>query len=43
MMKAECLLRLGGYKGEPEQNRSGFWSTKVRERDFLKHPEKSQG
>lgn len=41
MMKAECLLRLGGYKGEPEQTAADL-VTKVRERNFLNNPEKAK-
>jgi hypothetical protein len=33
MIKAECLLRLGGYNGETEQDAADL-VTKVRERDF---------
>lgn len=41
MMKAECLLRLGGYKGETEQTAADL-VTKVRERNFLNTPEKAK-
>lgn len=40
MMKAECLLRLGGYKGETEQDAADL-VTKVRERNFPNNPEKA--
>ena len=38
LMKAECLLRLGGYKGESEQVAADL-VTKVRQRAFKNNPE----
>lgn len=40
LMKAECLLRLGGYNGETEQDAADL-VTKVRERDFKSNPSKA--
>jgi hypothetical protein len=40
MMKAECLLRLGGYKGETEQDAANL-VTQVRQRAFKNNPEKA--
>ena len=40
MIKAECLLRLGGYKGETEQDAADL-VTKVRARAFKNNPEKA--
>lgn len=39
-IKAECLLRLGGYKGETEQTAADI-ITMCRKRDFKEHPEKA--
>lgn len=39
-IKAECLLRLGGYKGETEQTAADI-ITMCRKRDFKAHPEKA--
>lgn len=41
MIKAECLLRLGGYKGETEQDAADLVS-QVRARDFSSIPEKAK-
>lgn len=41
MIKAECLLRLGGYKGESEQVAADLVS-QVRTRDFSSNPEKAR-
>jgi hypothetical protein len=40
LIKAECLLRLGGYKGETEQDAANL-VTLVRKRDFPNAPEKA--
>ena len=40
MIKAECLLRLGGYKGETEQDAANL-VTQVRQRAFKNNPEKA--
>lgn len=40
MIKAECLLRLGGYKGETEQTAADI-VTQIRKRAFKDHPEKA--
>ena len=40
MMKAECLLRLGGYNGETEQDAADL-VTQVRQRAFKDNPEKA--
>lgn len=40
LMKAECLLRLGGYNGETEQDAADL-VTKVRERNFKSNPSKA--
>lgn len=40
MIKAECLLRLGGYKGETEQDAANL-VTQVRTRDFTSNPSKA--
>lgn len=40
MIKAECLLRLGGYKGETEQDAANL-VTRVRQRDFASNPSKA--
>ncbi|MFC0875495.1 RagB/SusD family nutrient uptake outer membrane protein [Saccharicrinis sp. FJH2] len=40
MIKAECLLRLGGYKGETEQDAADL-VTAVRSRAFKNNPEKA--
>ncbi|WP_076929650.1 RagB/SusD family nutrient uptake outer membrane protein [Proteiniphilum saccharofermentans] len=40
MMKAECLLRLGGYKGETEQTAADL-VTAVRQRAFKNNPAKA--
>lgn len=40
MIKAECLLRLGGYKGESEQVAADL-VTQVRQRNFKSAPEKA--
>ncbi len=40
MIKAECLLRLGGYKGETEQDAADL-VTKVRQRAFKNNPAKA--
>lgn len=37
LMKAECLLRLGGYNGESEDDAAAL-VTKVRERNFKQNP-----
>lgn len=39
-MKAECLLRLGGYNGETEDDAAAL-VTAVRERDFTDNPDKA--
>lgn len=39
-IKAECLLRLGGYKGETEQDAADI-VTMIRKRAFKNHPEKA--
>ena len=39
-IKAECLLRLGGYKGESEQVAADI-VTKIRQRAFKNNPEKA--
>lgn len=39
-IKAECLLRLGGYKGETEQDAADI-VTMIRRRAFKDHPEKA--
>ncbi len=39
-IKAECLLRLGGYKGETEQDAADI-VTMCRQRAFKDHPEKA--
>ena len=39
-IKAECLLRLGGYNGETEQTAADI-ITMCRKRDFKDHPEKA--
>lgn len=40
MIKAECLLRLGGYKGETEQTAADL-VTEVRRRNFKNNPAKA--
>ena len=40
MMKAECLLRLGGYNGETEQDAASL-VTQVRQRAFKGNPDKA--
>jgi len=40
MIKAECLLRLGGYKGETEQDAANL-VTQVRQRAFKNNPDKA--
>lgn len=40
MIKAECLLRLGGYKGETEQTAADL-VTQVRQRAFKNNPSKA--
>jgi hypothetical protein len=40
MIKAECLLRLGGYKGETEQTAADIVSM-IRERAFRNNPQKA--
>jgi hypothetical protein len=40
LIKAECLLRLGGYKGETEQDAANL-VTQVRTRDFTSNPSKA--
>ncbi len=40
LIKAECLLRLGGYKGETEQDAADL-VTAVRQRAFKNNPEKA--
>jgi len=40
LIKAECLLRLGGYKGETEQDAADL-VTKVRQRNFKSNPSKA--
>ncbi|WP_024994728.1 RagB/SusD family nutrient uptake outer membrane protein [Phocaeicola paurosaccharolyticus] len=40
LIKAECLLRLGGYKGETEQDAADI-VTMIRRRAFKKNPEKA--
>jgi hypothetical protein len=40
MMKAECLLRLGGYNGETEEDAARL-VTQVRARAFKDNPEKA--
>jgi len=40
MIKAECLLRLGGYKGESEQDAAAL-VTQVRQRAFKDNPSKA--
>lgn len=40
MIKAECLLRLGGYKNETEQDAANL-VTQVRQRAFKNNPEKA--
>lgn len=40
LKKAECLLRLGGYKGETEQDAADL-VTRVRARNFKANPEKA--
>lgn len=40
MIKAECLLRLGGYKGETEQDAADI-VTMIRQRAFKNNPEKA--
>lgn len=40
MIKAECLLRLGGYNGESEQDAADL-VTMVRQRNFTDNPEKA--
>jgi len=40
MIKAECLLRLGAYKGETEQDAANL-VTQVRQRAFKNNPEKA--
>ena len=39
-MKAECLLRLGGYNGETEQDAASL-VTQVRQRAFKGNPDKA--
>ena len=41
LMKAECLLRLGGYNGETEDDAAAL-VTKVRERNFKLDPSKAK-
>lgn len=41
LMKAECLLRLGGYNGETEQTAADLVA-KVRERNFKSNPAKAK-
>lgn len=41
MIKAECLLRLGGYKGETEQDAANL-VTQVRQRAFKNNPSKAK-
>jgi hypothetical protein len=40
LKKAECLLRLGGYNGQTEQDAANL-VTQVRARNFKAHPEKA--
>lgn len=40
MIKAECLLRLGGYKGETEQDAADI-VTEIRRRAFKNNPDKA--
>jgi len=40
LIKAECLLRLGGYKGETEQDAANL-VTQVRQRAFKNNPDKA--
>lgn len=40
LMKAECLLRLGGYDGETEQDAADL-VTEVRKRNFKNNPDKA--